>query len=266
MNGAGDFPLPHFFMAEIFGITGDKLVIPGIRESATQPFSAPNWLDLRVGMYLSLCPSGVGQENSPPTGLTEAIAVGVWNPNQYLWIGLKDSGLSLPSASPGQFIGWTNARVTFNPSNSNLVSSDIALGNDSTLWRCTNGEDVGSKFMFIDNGFQHGYLDQVLTPHFVQNTATRGYTGMIGFQLTRPAVNSNVVTVHVPHSSSFSCDINFTNAPTLAQLLSLLDPWPTTVLTLGPYSFSNIPSSLFMYWPFHNSRLRCSVWGILQAA
>ena len=252
-------------MAEIYGITGDNLMILGTRESGTQPFQSIGWLDLRIGMFLSLCPPGVGHQNDPPTGLAEPTVTAI-GPSTYMWLGLKDSGPNLPSDGTGSFIGFTNSSPRF-LGNGALVSSDISVGNDNTLWRATNSVDgQASRIMGIENGVIR--VIDFSIPHFVQNTATRGYTGMIGIRLTRPSSTSNTITMYIPRptTGSLSCDIAFTNTPTLTQLLSLLDPWPTTVTTLGPVTFGSLPDSLFIFWPFHNSRLRMSVWGILRAA
>jgi len=249
--------------------SADNILILGVRESATQPFRAPNWLDLRVGMYLSLTNATT---NETTTGLGETITPvgGATNPADYIWIGVKDHGTVLPAAGTAQFIGFSQYGP--NPlGNSVLSSSDLGVGvSNAYYWRPNNSINNTLVFQLLDNAVLRAYSQDGVQPHFYQ-AADPGnpagyYCGMLGFRLTRPAVNSRMITVKIPHIALHSSDMDWTATPTQQQLLSKLDPWPGTVQTLGPINFSFVPDSLFAYWPFHNSRLRISAMGVLRTA
>src|SRR5262245_51891132 len=51
----------------------DKTVIMAIRQGIVQPFTATDWLDLRIGFLLSITDDTVDDPSSPITGLTETI-------------------------------------------------------------------------------------------------------------------------------------------------------------------------------------------------
>jgi hypothetical protein len=260
-------------------VSQDQILILGTKEAATQPFSVPpGWLDLRIGMFLSLTSTG---DNDTPTGLAETIigaSAPVFDPSQWMWIGVKDSGPLLPGAAgTEQFIGWSNAHANFLPllgsGNSVLSSSDLGIGTTNAYyWLPNNSQDLTQCFVVEDRGsFRASGVDGI-QPHFFQafdpGNLVPGdyYCGMLGFRMLRSTSNSLVVTIEVPTTGAHSADMFWTDAPTQAQLHTLLDPWPTTVQTIGPITLSFVPDSLFAFWPFALSRLRISSWGILAAA
>ena len=63
-----------------------------------------------------------------------------------------------------------------------------------------------------------------------------------------------------------SGDVMFTDTPTKELMEFNLNAFPTSVQQLGPVELSQEPDALFLYWPFHLSRLRCHCRGILRAA
>ena len=264
-------------MAQIWERTAstDQILILGVRESATQPFNAPNWTDIRIGMFLSVTQTGTGNEdkpNIPPETITTTPS---FYPANWMWIGVKDSGPNLPGPGTNQFIGWSNVMANLS-GDSMILSSDLGISSGTYYWRIKNSRDADptqpTAFVMEDSGRGLGWSRDGIQPHFYQaadpgNPAPAGYyCGMLGFRMTRPNGGSRIVTVQVPHTGLHSSDMFWTNAPTQAQLLTLLDPWPTNVQTIGPVSFSTVPESLFAFWPYHLSRLRISSWGILRAS
>lgn len=260
-------------MAQIFNraATSDNILILGTRESATQPFNAPGWTDLRVGFFVSLTQAGA--VNDTPTGLGETFAASVppTNPADYFYIGIKDSGPNLPRGpAPNSYIGWSNSVFSGTP-NVQLLTSDLAVGSSAYYWRAINSV-TGRTFMFVDNNLLSLTPDigatSGLQSHFYQsadpgNSAPAGYyCGMLAFRLTRANPSTNSVTIQIPSP----VDMFWTNAPTSDNLIAKLDPFPAGGSVGGPITFSVLPSALFCYWPFHLSRLRISAWGILRSA
>jgi hypothetical protein len=262
-------------MAQIFNraATSDNILILGTRESATQPFNAPSWTDLRVGFFLSLTQAAA---NDTPTGIAETFPASVPNNNASDWfyIGVKDSGPNMPSGTlPNSFIGFSNNMLLDTP-NVQLVASDLALGTSAYYWRADNSYSPQTFFCEEANQFPAVILGGKAMAHFYQsadpgNSAPAGYyCGMLGFRMTRANPNVSTITVQIPTFGvgNQSADMFWTNAPTSTQLIAKLDPFPTTVQTLGPVNFGVLPDALFCYWPFHLSRLRISAWGILRVA
>jgi hypothetical protein len=257
-------------------VSSDQILILGTNETATQPFNvSPVWLDLRIGMFLSVTSIA---DNDTPTGLAETItAAAVFDPRQWMWIGIKDSGSLLPGA-PGtlqQFIGFSNAvdNLAGKGGASALSSSDLGIGTTNAYyWRPNNPFALNQSFVVEDQGSFRASGADGIQPHFFQATDLGNpapsdyYCGMLGFRMLRPTPTSQVVTIQVPTTGAHSSDMFWTDAPTKTQLHTLLDPWPTTVQTIGPISLSFVPDSLFAFWPFTLSRLRISSWGILAAA
>ena len=260
-------------MAKIFdrSSSSDQILINGIRESATEPFSAPGWTDLRIGMYISAVkPPSVSwptpdPNDDDPTGLAETISHVDNMPSNFMWIGVKDSGLNLPFGGTGSFIGFMNTNVHLD-GDSVLYSSNAAIGSDTTYWLPKNSQDVGWTFMAVENNQYRGtYINNQI--HLVQDVGTVGfYTGLIGIRLLRPNGTSNTVTIQIPHLNTYQADMQYTNTPDDATLLSQMDPWPVAVQTIGPITFNTLPDSLFAYWPFTLSRLRISNWIVFQKA
>jgi len=83
-------------------------------------------------------------------------------------------------------------------------------------------------------------------------------------RLTRPNTDvSAPITMTYFHGTNTN-DVLFTSTPTKDLLQSNMESYPGTVTTLGPVTISAVPDSLFLYWPFHDSRLRIHCMGILK--
>lgn len=259
-------------MAKIFQKTvNDNVLILGTRESATQPFQAPDWIDLRMGMFLSLTkaandddPSALGETIAQPSSMVSP-------PEDRVWIGFKDSGADLPTARTGVvFIGFGNAFPAPPPTRgeSILSSSDIAVGTTNAYyWRPRNSLSNQFAALVTDGGISRAHSQNGIQQHFPQDVANAGgYCVLLGLRLTRPNPASHIITTLIKTNGVWSADMLYTSTPTKELLESNLDPWPTQVQQLGPATLSSVPDSLFAYWPFHNSRLRIHAWGIMKVA
>lgn len=243
----------------------EKVVIMGIREGLVQPFDAGAWLDLRIGFLLSICDDTV---DDTITGLDpETLGTGTTTPaiNKY-WIGVRNNGTKFPGESEVVFAGYTNE---FDPMShkglTTILSSDAAIGTtNSDYWRVKNSEGDAYSFLISDGNQARGGAPSE-QQHFVQNFAgghAAGYATLSMIRMTRPNASSNVITTTISLGTNTS-DVLYTSTPTKALLQSNLESFPTTVRTIGPTTLSAVPDSLFLYWPFHNSRLRIHCMGIL---
>jgi hypothetical protein len=245
----------------------DKTVLLGIRESLTIGFSAGNWLDLRIGMFMSLTDEVSDDLGTNVAGLTESPAS---TPNYTLsnhyYFGLKDRSAIMPYATGSTFIGYTSLAGGYS---ARLSSSDIGSGaTNSNYWRPNNPGYPARTFLALEGTIVRATTDAV-TPlflHFPQNTTNAGgYAVLIAMRLVRSDIRSNVVTVTVK-SVGYSTDLTYSDTPTLDVLHNALDVWTPSVRTIGPFKVTTIPSSMFYYWPFRQSRLRIHSHGFVRAA
>jgi len=245
----------------------DKTILLGIRESLTQSFSAPNWIDLRVGFFLSLTDEVSDDLGTTVAGLAETIAVTpTIVPANHVFIGLKDAGPLLPySTAASVFAGFSSLY----PGQSRLSSSDIGSGTtNSNYWRPNNLSFPNRTFLVLDNQIPRATADNVapLYLHFPQNTTNAGgYAVLLGMQLLRANAASKVVTIKV-QSSGQSADMLYSDVPTSELIHNSLEAFPTSVQTVGPFTLSALPTAFFYYWPFRSSRLRIHSQGFLRAA
>jgi len=255
----------------------DHTVIHNLRNWLVQPFDAPDWLDLRVGFLLSLAGATVDDPLPPASGgpdLTETIAIPpLINPDGRYWIGVKDSSTVMPLNGGTVFIGFTNsdaeARIPEANGDSTLVSSDGGIGTGSTFWRPGCSQAPLYRTFNIFDGVVNRVVrpDDGLQQHFVQDSvAAGGYATLLMFRLQRPDASNNAktITVTVP-TGTHSTDVLYTNTPTELLLRANMEAFPTTVQTFGPVTLSAVPTAFYLYWPFHNSRIRNHCMGILKA-
>lgn len=257
---------------------GDKTVILNVRQKYRQGFEASNWVDLTIGFLLSLTSSGADDWSPGPSpNLAETIGTdpGLLGVTDRYWIGVKDDSAIMPHQTGSVFIGFTNEsqenRVPTNGS-SQLVSSDAAIGaTNSDYWRAKNGSTGSSankNWLMTDGIFVPAWGADNTQQHFVQNYAgghAAGYATLLMLRLTRPDGNSKLITA-TTKAGTHATDVLFTSTPTEALLQANLESFPGTVQQLGPVTLSAVPAALYLYWPFHNSRLRIHAAGILQLA
>ena len=92
-------------MAKIYSKAGEKMIICAVREAHYRSFQATDWVDLRVGFFLSLTQAGA---DDTTTGLSETISgsPGVAWTDRFA-IGLTDR------ATSSTFLGYSNLTGAF---------------------------------------------------------------------------------------------------------------------------------------------------------
>jgi hypothetical protein len=244
----------------------DRAIILNPRAFYAQPFLAPDWTDLRLGFFLSLCGNADPAEDDVTTGLDDSIPNIVNGPlgsfDRY-WLGVLDT-------VDGQtFAGFTNvgSRIPDREGDSTLVASDAGTGTGTAFWRPGNSSNGRFNAAIFDHTrkLTAPNVDN-LQQHFPQDAGTvaAGYAVLLGLQLTRDNATSKNITMRIK-STTHSADMLFSNTPTKELIHSSLDPWPASV-QLGPVTVANVPSAFYFYWPWHNSRLRVHSIGLLRAA
>jgi hypothetical protein len=251
----------------------DKILILNNRCQMVLPFQAPNWTDLRVGFFLSLCSTSVDDPPSPITGLAETIPNGAngLGPQYRYWIGVKDSGTALPKNPVSAFIGFSNASAedatVEHSGSSRLVSSDAEIGTTNAyFWRPDNSAGISRSGGIWQGPHPRALSRDGLQQHFPQNTGTPGaggYATLLAFRITRPSADSNAITVEVPFGPHHQGEVMVTNTPTLDLLQSTLNDIPGAN-QLWRANMDTMPDALYLYWPFNLSRLRCHALGILS--
>src|SRR5947208_14686000 len=118
--------------------SADRVLILDSRQGLFYPFISPNWLDIRLGLFLSLTTQAA---NDDPTGLSETLAT-TGSQADRAWIGFKTSADTLgPRLS--SFFGLTNSGVTEGSTNSVVEAGDV-----SQRWRYKGIANIG--FMTFD--------------------------------------------------------------------------------------------------------------------
>jgi hypothetical protein len=238
---------------------GEHLILLATREAHIRPFEATNWLDLRVGFFLSV--TQPSPNDDVITGLAEVIGT---EPRPSLgWTDRVQIGLT-DSNTGTVFCGYSNlpGNRIISLGSTRLDTSDIGVGTtNANFWRPSG--DAGNFYThrIIDSGVSRAVSVTGSQPHFVQNVAgAGGYCTFLGLRFTRPDARgrANIITMSVKKAAGglFSSDILFTSTPTNAIGEAQLQAFPATVQTLGPVQLSQVPDSLWFYWPFHLSRLR----------
>jgi hypothetical protein len=252
-------------MAEIYDKSGEKILILGTRQSLLYPFDAPDWLDLRVGFFLSITDDTA---DDTITGLSETISapVGGMQPQDRYWIGVKDRVQLLPHQSGTVFAGFSNSSPSREFGDSRVSTSDAGIGTtNANFWRPNNSSNPNQSGIIWDGLTYRAFTPDGCQQHFAQDaTGAGGYATLLGLRLQRDSVLSNTITVQIP-TSTHSGDMLFTNTPTTDLLLSSLEGWPGAVKQLGPVSLTTMPDALMLYWPFFLSRLRIHAVGVLKA-
>jgi hypothetical protein len=232
---------------------GDKCLILDTRQSFIYPFTAPNWMDLRLGFYLSLCKAS---NNADITGLAETLTT-IGQPADRFWIGIKQNNSILPQAAGATFAGYGRTSSPDGSGSSTLVSSDLAVGTtNSNYWR--NGTTVNTNACWVMNGTGGsggagggtGYI------HFPQNAgAAGGNATLVMLKFTRATGTSTSGINCQAYSSASSGDVLFDSVCSIANIRAA---FRTTTFTTwnGSGTMNPVPDALFFYWPFSNSKLR----------
>lgn len=266
--------MPQQNVAEIYDKTvpgpSDHTLILNTRCQLVYPFSPATWTDLRVGFFLSVCKPD--PDDNVITALDETLAVQSGAEDRF-WIGLKTNNDLLPLAPNTGFIGFTNALIppSFALWVSDLVSSDEGIGTTNTnCWRprvrvAGGAVDDAVSARIADSGANLPTLVfNNVNSHFPQFTdPTHGYATLLMLRLQRPTPTSGVIDVSIKQGTH-SGDVLFSNTPTLDILEQNLANYPTVVQTKRANGMVHIPDALYLYWPFHNSRLRVHCLGFMK--
>ncbi len=264
-------------MAKVIDKAGEKIVIWAVRELLPQRFTAPGWIDLRIGFLLSIVGPIDPTDDDDPTevGVEEIGTVERTAISDRFFIGVLDG------ATGQTFMGFTNIGQTGTNSDSggtsNVVSSDGGIGTDNAyFWRPANlnGPDpaaIDKSVAIIDGGLVRAASGTGSQIHFPQDTANAGgYATLLMLRLQRDnaAGRAKIISVSTKRDvTNHTANVVFTDTPSKALLTSyLIDTFPNPAQTLGPLELSQEPNNLYLYWPFHDSRLRCHAMGIYKAA
>lgn len=242
----------------------EKVVIPNIRTYLVQGFQAPNWLDLRIGWFLSITdktnddlitglPETIGVTPRSPLDFTDRYAIGLTNKvGRQTFLGYTNNGPL--RGLPGRSIG-----------NSEILSSDAGIGTSNTnFWRVKNGLSNLFNVQIIDSGRVRTGNSAVLQQHFPQSVAGAGGWAVLSMiRFTRSTARSKVITMMIKQGTNTS-DILFSSTPTLDILQTNLAAFPTGVQQIGPVELSAVPDAFYYQWPFVNSRLRIHAAGFLM--
>jgi hypothetical protein len=200
------------------------------------------------------------------TGLAETITAGTDPGPDFSWIGIKTNNDSLPTAGNVGFIGYSAYPGIFH-FDSELVSSDSGIGTvTANFWRPRGlqfgGADNFTSAVIMDSGdLMGGGRFSGVNPHFVQDvTGAGGYATLLMLRILR---SGSSLTVSIKQGTN-SSDVLFTSAPTLDVLETNMANYPTTVQTHTATRMVHIPDSLYLYWPFHQSRLRVHALGFMK--
>lgn len=250
----------------------DGVVIIPVRKRCFYPFSAPGWTDLRVAFFLSLTDETADDTS---TGLAETLA-GVTDPEDRYWIGIRNNIGALPrfedSDTKVTFIGFTNSKPTDGADeaadDSILSSSDEGVGTtNSNFWFPHNSTEHFHSAMIIDGETVMDNSTTGLQQHFPQDeVGAGGYSVLLGMRLLRSGPRERTVQASFK-TATFSGDILFSSFPDKDLIEDTIVDWPTSVQVLDSTTdMSEVPSGMFFYWPFNDSRLRIHAVGLLKAA
>jgi len=263
-------------MALIYDKATEKVLILATREAHIRPFQATDWTDLRIGFFLSLTkpsPDDDDPSTDPDASIAESIT---GSPTGLPWSDRVQIGVT-DSATGQVFCGYSNlprgARL-ISLGNSDLVSSDIGVGTtNKRYWRPKTGTGApngdNNVAHIIDGGRSRASVPDGSQMHFVRDPATAGgYCTLFAIRLTRADARgrARIITMQVKKTASgHSSDIIFSTDPSDTVMQSQLESFPTTVNTLGPIELSQVPDTMYFYWPFSDSRLRIHCVGVLKA-
>jgi hypothetical protein len=247
----------------------DRTIILNQRAWYAHPFVAGDWVDLRLGFFLSLTDAvndDLTFSGTPgaPGDLAETIAnpglLDVWDRYQ----------LGVAGRGPGgnDFIGFTNTieRTPNLLGDTVLVSSDGGIGAGTNFWRPANSKNNAWGAAIYDGNQPRAYILDNVQQHFPQNAATvaAGYAVLLALQLLRDKPDSRTIRVKIK-SSTKSADWMYSNTPTKELIHQAMANWPPSA-QMGPVTLSVVPTAFYFYWPFRRSRLRVHSLGLLRAA
>ncbi len=231
----------------------DKALILGQRQALIYPFTAPNWTDLRLGLFLSLTDN---VNNDSQAGLTESFAEATFADR--FWIGFKNNGNDIIPANAGSsFIGAMGGNGSAAMGGSIKVdpSTGGTTTTGTTYWRAYNTVSLiqaviwDGVTLLIHPQFLTGGL-QVNGFYLPQNAgAAGGYSVLMIMRMTRATSIATSITV-----DNSGANVAYSSTPTIAAIRALLRTSTYTPSAAQPVTIT--PDAVYVYWPFFNSRLR----------
>jgi len=225
----------------------DKALILDTRTALVVPFDAPNWIDLRIGFYLSLTKKN---NDNDPTGLAEDVTY--VSRADRVWIGMKDAGADVPTLSTTNFAGFTcvpdgTPKVSLATSTGNRYK---LLSNANKVWSVINGSVESQNAILASDGSTPAFM-------FFRSAVVTGYASMFLFRVTRPDPDNTILSTFIGVSSSpfEELDIQWSDTPSIAEIRAKLRTLPFMRSVAG-FDIGFVPNALYFYWPFFNSRLR----------
>jgi hypothetical protein len=186
----------------------------------------------------------------------------------YYFIGVTDR------ATGQTFMGYSNCDPSSRPfgtsnGDSMLVSSDGGIGTTNAFfWRPKNSRSDSDSALIIDGQQLRRRGGDGTQIHFAQVPASAGgYATLLALRLQRDSGTSRTISMTVKRDTvNHKGDVAFSNDPSSVILKSYLDDFPATVQQLGPVPVGHVPDTLFLYWPFPKTRLRCHSCGLVKMA
>jgi hypothetical protein len=227
----------------------EQVLVLGVREALIYPAVIPDWLDVRVGAFVSLTKASADDD---PTALTETLTT-TGDEADRLWFGVKDNTNSLPRSSC--FFGISNSLATEGAGSSLIESID-----SSTRWKARNATVPTG--VLVNDGTTIS-VDGTMEPfRTVQNPATiGGYATLVLLRLVRGAVLAGNTADHLyvaktTDVSDFADAGVETSTPTIQLIRDNFRSAVWTEVLPGGHTFAVAPNTFYAYWPYSNSRLR----------
>jgi hypothetical protein len=236
-------------MAEIILKASEKVLVLGIREGLIYPAVVPNWLDVRIGLYISATQAVADDD---PSALGETLTTTGVEQDRF-WLGIKDSTNSMPRDAP--FFGLSNSPNAEDANASVLETIDTA-----TRWRVTHATaPVG---LFLNDG-SNLFADTTLQPvRVIQNPAglSSHYATLVMLRMVRSIVGALVDHFYIAKSTAGGTDYGDSGVesatPTIDEIRNNFRSATWTEYFTGGHTFASVPDTVYAYWPFNNSRLR----------
>lgn len=231
----------------------DRVTILDPKELLIYPFQSSNWLDLRLGAFISITSLA---DNDTTTGLSESLPpVGT--------IGTILDRVVMGFGGPNVIFGLSNSGV-MEANTPSVVEADPV---DATKrWRY---KGIANKAIIVEDGSTPGTLNQdnagtIFGPELSQNpdptTGTGGRASLFMLRMKRASGTSltisNFYYVNTARGGVNYADANvFSDNPTLGLIRQNFRS-ATWTPVLAAATLTAAFTQLLFYWPFMNSRLR----------
>jgi hypothetical protein len=235
-------------MADIIVKGSEKVLLLQIREGLVYQSVVPNWLDLRIGAYISATQAAA---NDDPSALSETLTTTGLEEDR-LWIGFKDNGSDLPRSAP--FFGIANSPAVETSGSSVVESIDTNF-----RWRSKYATSpVG---LVVNDGTAIAAETSMQPARVIQDPSSLSgnYATLIMLRMVRSSVGNTIDHFYVAKSTSGGTDYADSgvesDTPTKEEIR---ENFRSAVFTevLSAKTFTSVPDSFYAYWPFNNSRLR----------